>query len=749
MSSGRTGTRRELAAGRGAERGDDRGGRDDGRRLADALHAVGRAGLRILDQLGDDRRHVERRRDQVVGEARVRDQAVARPDLLHQREAEALGGATLDLALDRERVDRLADVLRRPDPDEPCEAELDVDLGDDAHRRDREGDVRALGGDLAGLGIERRRPRVAVDALDVDLSSAAPLPLLERRAAGELDRAGRHPGHPRGGRRAGRSDGGRAGLGKRHVVGAELRAGDLEDHVRDALSDLGRRAVDLGGAVRAQDHAGGRVVVEALGVADVLEAHREADAASHALAARRVARAAGEADRLARQLLRLGRLQSRGAADDLGDRQRALDRLACRELAAGAERVEQAQLDGVDSERLGELVHLRLGREARLDGAEAAHRPAGRVVRVDARRLDQRVVDRVRPDREAGGVGGDRSRARGVRAAVEQDPHPDGDELAGPRGPVLAPDARRVPVHVAEEGLLPVVDDLHRPLRMQREHGAVDLHREVLPPAERAPDAREVDSHHVRRQVEAGRDLVAVDVQPLRRDVDVDAALAVRNRQPGLRAEEGLVLDPDVVDAGHGHVTFGVGIAVADDDVSHDVRALVLAITVGHRRPVGMERLLLGRALHVDDRLEQLVLDLDGRRRPARLFRLLGRDERDGLAVVAHAVAREDGLVGELEPVRLRPRNIGVGEHGVHAWQADGLRDVERDDPRVRVRAADGLAPEHPGRLEVARVGELARHLGDAVVALGRLADPAEAELLGRARRAHCAASLTASKIFA
>ena len=50
-------------------------------------------------------------------------------DLLHQREAEALRGAALDLALDRQRVDRGADVLRGPDPDDARQPELDVDLG--------------------------------------------------------------------------------------------------------------------------------------------------------------------------------------------------------------------------------------------------------------------------------------------------------------------------------------------------------------------------------------------------------------------------------------------------------------------------------------------------------------------------------------------------------------------------------------------------------------------------------------------
>ena len=106
-----------------------------------------------------------------------------------------------------------------------------------------------------------------------------------------------------------------------------------------------------------------------------------------------------------------------------------------------------------------------------------------------------------------------------------------------------------MPVHVAGERLLAVVDDLHGPVRVQREQRAVDLHRQVLAAAERAADAGEMDAHLLERQPEARRDLRAVDVQPLRRDVDVDAALAVRHREPRLGPEERLVLDPDLVDA--------------------------------------------------------------------------------------------------------------------------------------------------------------------------------------------------------
>src|SRR5919106_5432626 len=186
---------RQLAAGRVAERGNDRCGGHDRRRLADALDAVGRVRLGLLDELRRDRRHVEESREEVVREVGIEDHPVAYLDLLHEREPETLRGASLDLALDRERVERVPDVLRRPDPDDAREPELDVHLDDDPHRRDGEGDVRAIAEHLAGFGVERVRLRMAIDALDVDLSEPASLTLGEGVATRELHRAGGHPRH--------------------------------------------------------------------------------------------------------------------------------------------------------------------------------------------------------------------------------------------------------------------------------------------------------------------------------------------------------------------------------------------------------------------------------------------------------------------------------------------------------------------------------------------------------------------------
>ena len=233
--------------------------------------------------------------------------------------------------------------------------------------------------------------------------------------------------------------------------------------------------------------------------------------------------------------------------EQLGDRGRALHGLPGRQARALDHRVPQPQLDRIEVERGGEPVHLRLVGEARLHRAEPAHGAAGRVVGVHDVAVDRRVRADVRPDGEAGRVRDDSPRARRVGAAVEHDPRADEDELAVTGRAVLVLHARGVAVDVPEERLLAAVHELHGPVRVQGEQAGVDLHREILARTERPSDARERDPHALGRQVEARRELVAVDVQPLGRDVEVDAALAVGHREARLGSEERLVLHPDLV----------------------------------------------------------------------------------------------------------------------------------------------------------------------------------------------------------
>ena len=272
----------------------------------------------------------------------------------------------------------------------------------------------------------------------------------------------------------------------------------------------------------------------------------------------------------------------------------------------------------------------------------------------------------------------------------------------------------------------------------------MDLDREVLAAAEGAADAGEVDPNPFGLEVEAGRDLVAIDVEPLGCDVDVDAALPVGDRDPRLRAQERLILRADLVDARHHDLTFHAGIAVRDLDVPQDVRPRVVAIAVTRGRPAFVERDGFGCPLHVRDDGERLVLDDDRLGGTTRLLGMVGGNQRDRLTVIAHAIDREHRLIGELEPVRLRAGNIGVGQDGMHPGEQEGRAEVDRDDARVRMRAAQRPSPEHPRLIEIARVRERAGHLGDAVRAAGL---DLRAPSLQRAR-AHASAALrTASKI--
>ena len=150
------------------------------------------------------------------------------------------------------------------------------------------------------------------------------------------------------------------------------------------------------------------------------------------------------------------------------------------------------------------------------------------------------------------------------------------------------------------------------------------------------PDPGQDQPDLIGREPEPRRHLVAVDVQVLRRDVQVDPALPVGHREPGLRAEERLVLATDVVRAADHDRPGRARVPVEDVD-----RAQVVAAGVDRRRA------RRERGDRVDDRLLDLVVDRDARGGRAGGVGVVGGDERDRLAVVSDAVDGQHRLVGQ------------------------------------------------------------------------------------------------------
>jgi hypothetical protein len=176
-----------------------------------------------------------------------------------------------------------------------------------------------------------------------------------------------------------------------------------------------------------------------------------------------------------------------------------------------------------------------------------------------------------------------------------------------------------VPVHVTEEGLLAAVGHLDRLASVQREQARVHVHGQVLATAERAADAGQREPDAVSRQAERGSDLLLVYMQPLGRDEQIRPAAAIRYGKPGFRAEERLVLHADRVAAGDDHIRRNLPAPLADPHVPDQVPACV------ERWRAGLQR-----RDHVGDRVADLVVNDDPRRRAAGDLRVVGSNRATG-----------------------------------------------------------------------------------------------------------------------
>ena len=136
--------------------------RGNQRRLAHPFGAIRAQRFGIFDQMRGDGWHIADGGNQII----MKVVGTARDILFHQRHAQALRDAAVNLAFNLGGIDRATDIVRRVHVQDPGGAQrlIDFDLGD--LRREAIGGV----GCALAIGIERRGRRIEVAFADGDIA---------------------------------------------------------------------------------------------------------------------------------------------------------------------------------------------------------------------------------------------------------------------------------------------------------------------------------------------------------------------------------------------------------------------------------------------------------------------------------------------------------------------------------------------------------------------------------------------------
>ena len=505
-------------------------------------------------------------------------------------------------------------------------------------------------------------------------------------------------------------------------VEAEYLGRTLGQHGGRALSDLGRAGQERDRAVEVE-----------------LEIDRGVRLAGPVLGLGRAAHVmrAGHAEAPARPELALAALPAARLLDPVDAFRQAIA-LHHQVVLGEAElrhQVPAPDLERIEAQLLGHLVHQVLEGEAHVDRAVAAHGAAGRrvgehAVAVVAHRVQ--VVDGI--EHGAGIEDGDDAVA-GIGPAPLHHLAVDGDDLAGL---VHADFQARVgfgPAPVRDEGLFPALQQPDPGPRGLRKHGANELADQGF--RARAEAAADMGLDHP--------DLRIVEPEALR---DI-AVYVVGHLGAGMHGEP-LAL---IVPFGDGRVGLHMDVVdflVVVRSLAHQVRArqalvhvaeLELGVPLDIARPLGMEVDGVRRAGLFDGVISrQLLVDhLDQVERPFRGGDVAGRHGRDRFAAIAHALADQRELVhGDGQDAERDVTGL-TREHDRHARQLFGFGSVDRDDLGVAVGRAQDAADELVGGDEVGAEHGLAGDFLDAVHQRAGFADGAHA-----GPRAHAAAPWTA-----
>ncbi len=395
-----------------------------------------------------------------------------------------------------------------------------------------------------------------------------------------------------------------------------------------------------------------------------------------------------------------------------------------RPLVAVPQEVATAQLDRVDLELAGDLVHVLLegpgdGRRAR--GADGAR---GLGVRVHAQAEEVDVRDAVRPREEHHGELGDQRLVGRVGPVLRHHAAAAGDDRPVAHDAGLELDDHRLAAMVrCQEFLASREDDLDGPaggtgerrdlglemaLALGPEAAAHVGHRDpdpVLGQLQRLGHERSGGERNLRRRPD--RDLVATPLGDDGPRLDRRALGAIRHeaaRDDDVRARHRRVRV--ALDDGRSR-----GFVAITDDALVDL--VVGPALVDERRVRGQRR------VQVRDHRQGLVVDLDQVGRLARDRRRQRGHGRDDLALPADHVLREQRAILDEEPVA-DVGHVGGRDDRHDPGQGLRLRGVESADPGVADVRVPEAAVQEAGHVEVGRIAADARDLFLAVEPDGR-----------------------------
>ena len=298
-----------------------------------------------------------------------------------------------------------------------------------------------------------------------------------------------------------------------------------------------------------------------------------------------------------------------------------------------------------------------------------------------------------------------------IAAGVGLDPHLDA------RQPPVLPGADAVahvvgmPLGRSIERFLPRVDQAHWLAQVIDRQGHRDRGRRVLFASKGAADGRRDEPHLRRLEGQRRGDVSLVPVRLVGRPRDRDPSLLVQVAQHRLALQRAVLQVLGAVAGLEDHVRAGKGaleVPVLDLKARQHVALLVDGIGV----------VAEGR-LQVKGMRQDLVLDLDGLCAGLGPRCRSGHNQRHRCPHHFDRVpdGRQDRLVLAVAAQAILARDVGRREDPHHAGQLGGAADVQRDQARVGMGAAQHFGVQHARHRHILHVFRPTGHLVDGVLA--------------------------------